>query len=352
VDRRLLSGLPDETRKALENLGAAGWNGSKTGGGHIKLTHPMAPVPVFTASTPSCPRAMKNTTALCRRMLKQGAAQIDEGKMESPTSLIELPPEFSGKRRRKGKPRHTDHPPLKLVETSPMIEEDEIIMTTQIEAEAPKISQEERITTTTVETRPVEMPAAEVAKAADAPNREITPPKTRQRATQKPSLAPAGVDRVSIDARTLGLALEILQGRLPRLKITPDMVGQTMVWREGRFMLIDMPDIGETGEASPTPLPASLKAEDRISRGGEVSAQEGKRRDQLIQLLQTFPEDWMTVRDLHEMDESGIFGNSQKSQLANIRTSLQALVDGGEVLVQPRIGRGTADHASRYRIAV
>lgn len=364
MDRRLLSGLPEDARKALEDLGAAGWSGKKTGGGHIKLTHPLAAAPVFAASTPSCPRSMKNTTAICRRMLRQGVAPIEERSADPAPATIELPIELDAKRRRKDKPRHASRPAILAKSQPTMIEEGNLPMPTQIEAPPaatiakPVVASAPNPAPAIVpiaETKePASLSTAEAPKATEVPEavaKEVPARKVISRAAPKSAANSSGVDRISIDARTLGLALEILQGRLPRIRITADMVGQTMIWRDDRFMLIDMPDIGDIGDTASSAQPASPKKEEESATSGGVSAQEGKRRDQLIHLLQTFSDDWMTVRDLQEMDESGIFGSTPKSQSASIRFSLQALVEGGEAIVQERIGRGTAAHANRYRIA-
>jgi predicted RNA binding protein YcfA (HicA-like mRNA interferase family) len=46
-----------------------GWTVSITNGGHLRLDHRDATMPVFAASTPSCPRALANALATMRRAL-------------------------------------------------------------------------------------------------------------------------------------------------------------------------------------------------------------------------------------------------------------------------------------------
>jgi hypothetical protein len=57
------------TRDLIRLATATGWRGSRTSGGHLRLDHPNATMPVFAASTPSCPRSIKNTLADMRRAL-------------------------------------------------------------------------------------------------------------------------------------------------------------------------------------------------------------------------------------------------------------------------------------------
>jgi hypothetical protein len=44
-----------------------GWVITRTGGDHWKLQHPPTGAVIFTGSTPSCPRALRNTEADLRR---------------------------------------------------------------------------------------------------------------------------------------------------------------------------------------------------------------------------------------------------------------------------------------------
>ena len=46
-----------------------GWSASVTRGGHIRLDHPEATMPIFAASTPSDHRALANAIAMMRRAL-------------------------------------------------------------------------------------------------------------------------------------------------------------------------------------------------------------------------------------------------------------------------------------------
>jgi hypothetical protein len=55
-------------QRQLRSLASAyGWSLEHTRGGHLKLTHPAAAVPIFTASTPSDRRALRNVRAELRR---------------------------------------------------------------------------------------------------------------------------------------------------------------------------------------------------------------------------------------------------------------------------------------------
>ncbi len=60
-----------ETTKFLRAL-PAGWQATRTAGGHIRLRHPKAARVVITGSTPSDRRARCNTLAAMRRALRDG----------------------------------------------------------------------------------------------------------------------------------------------------------------------------------------------------------------------------------------------------------------------------------------
>jgi hypothetical protein len=60
--------------KARDLIRAAkrdGWQISRTGGDHLKLTHPEARGPVYTGSTPSDCRAIRHARAEMRRQLRR-----------------------------------------------------------------------------------------------------------------------------------------------------------------------------------------------------------------------------------------------------------------------------------------
>jgi predicted RNA binding protein YcfA (HicA-like mRNA interferase family) len=64
-------------RHALERLlrqaSARGWRMQPTRGGHIRLEHPTGAL-VFAASTPSCPRPVRNLAADLRRVERRAMA--------------------------------------------------------------------------------------------------------------------------------------------------------------------------------------------------------------------------------------------------------------------------------------
>ncbi len=70
----------------LRQLPAAerdGWTATPTRGGHLRLDHPAAAVPVYCASTPSDHRSLKNTLAQMRRVL-QAEPKPDKVRRASP----------------------------------------------------------------------------------------------------------------------------------------------------------------------------------------------------------------------------------------------------------------------------
>lgn len=82
---------------------ADGWTVSKTNGNHLRLEHPRAEKPIFTSSTPSCARAIKNMEAQCRRALRQVVPHV------TTAPFADVKPDFSdyGPRKRR-KLRHRD----------------------------------------------------------------------------------------------------------------------------------------------------------------------------------------------------------------------------------------------------
>jgi predicted RNA binding protein YcfA (HicA-like mRNA interferase family) len=56
-------------RDLLRAAKREGWQVTRTGGDHLKLTHPEARGPVITGSTPSDSRALHHTRAAMRRAL-------------------------------------------------------------------------------------------------------------------------------------------------------------------------------------------------------------------------------------------------------------------------------------------
>jgi predicted RNA binding protein YcfA (HicA-like mRNA interferase family) len=62
-------------QKRIRQLQQLGWDVKKTPGGHLKLTHPNAAYPVFTACTSVSVSGWLNTLAQMRRALRAGAAQ-------------------------------------------------------------------------------------------------------------------------------------------------------------------------------------------------------------------------------------------------------------------------------------
>jgi hypothetical protein len=57
-------------RDLIREARRAGWLVTRTGGDHLRLTHPAAAGPVFCGSTPSDCRAIRHTRAAMRRQLR------------------------------------------------------------------------------------------------------------------------------------------------------------------------------------------------------------------------------------------------------------------------------------------
>ena len=71
-----------------------GWTASRTRGGHLRLDHEDARMPVFCASTPSDYRAMANTLAMLRRALppepKEPVVERPKRRPKSPARKREI----------------------------------------------------------------------------------------------------------------------------------------------------------------------------------------------------------------------------------------------------------------------
>jgi predicted RNA binding protein YcfA (HicA-like mRNA interferase family) len=59
-----------KARDLIREARRSGWSVTRTGGDHLKLTHPEASRPVFTGSTPSDCRAIRHARAEMRRQLR------------------------------------------------------------------------------------------------------------------------------------------------------------------------------------------------------------------------------------------------------------------------------------------
>lgn len=58
-----------DRRKLIRGLEAEGYTVDYTGGGHFRITHPQMGGPVFTGSSPSCPRSVLNLRAMLKRKM-------------------------------------------------------------------------------------------------------------------------------------------------------------------------------------------------------------------------------------------------------------------------------------------
>ena len=58
-------------RKWIRKWEDEGWTVTSTKGGHLKLTHPKVSMPIFTGSTPSDSRSIRNHEAFMKKCLAQ-----------------------------------------------------------------------------------------------------------------------------------------------------------------------------------------------------------------------------------------------------------------------------------------
>ena len=64
-----------DLRDLLDDTRSRGWSATMTNRGHWRLRHPAGAI-VFTGSTPSCPRAVKNAAAALRRAERISTQEI------------------------------------------------------------------------------------------------------------------------------------------------------------------------------------------------------------------------------------------------------------------------------------
>jgi predicted RNA binding protein YcfA (HicA-like mRNA interferase family) len=62
------------TSEMIREAERAGWTVSRTGGDHLRFTHPEAATPVFCGTTPSDQRVLRHVRAALRRALRRAAS--------------------------------------------------------------------------------------------------------------------------------------------------------------------------------------------------------------------------------------------------------------------------------------
>lgn len=225
----VLKGVQPDLRDTIKGLCGEGWSASRTNGGHIRLNHPRAEKPVFTSSTPSDFRTPQNLLRDCRSAL-----------LGSTRCVGEVAPALSGEeaeavlKAHKARVRRQVRPHRPPLPAAPQ-------RSVRPERLAPAIpGPVEPAATETPPTQPQPVLKPEEAPMnmmtsleAEAPVRPV-PTRTRApRAPEVPAAEPkGGLDQGSVEFG-IRLGLRIARGELTAIRITPDMVGKTLLLEAG-----------------------------------------------------------------------------------------------------------------------
>lgn len=256
----VLKGVQPDLRETIKDLCGEGWSASKTNGGHIRLNHPQAEKPVFTSSTPSDFRTPQNLLRDCRSALlgstrcAGGAAPALSG--EEAEEVLRA---HKARVRRQGRPHR---PPLPVTPQKPV----------RRERPAPSvpgpdlaISLEPPPAPTQTLLEPEEEPMNMMTSLeAEAPVRPA-PTRTRTRAPRAQGGQEAqtfgGLDQGSVEFG-IRLGLRIARGELTAIRITPDMVGKSLLLEPGtEFQLYALSE----PEMSPATKKPAFRKNARIS---------------------------------------------------------------------------------------
>ena len=306
LNRALLKGISNkDMRLTLSQLMEDGWEAIKTNGNHIKLTHKSAGYAVYTSSTPSNHRAYKNVQSECRRALRSRPENVLSTNIKQETESAQP----AKSKRKKGRwtleqrlahleqmgetflPEQPDKhhiDPSLLAQSMDVNPPDPELDVDAKNENQPMIKKTEKNNTMTQDTL--------IASPA---------PKT----VENPQVAPGlEADLPHLPGDLLEIAMRIVQGKLKTVKITSEMVGQTLIL-DGEAWLsnADMSaDIGTAKAAtakdvaSETPLIAKVKK--------PFDASTSKLRQDVLEAMTTFAGEWLTMRQVSELIEDGGMG--------------------------------------------
>lgn len=367
----VLRGVQPDLRDTIKRLHEEGWTPSRTNGGHIRLDHAQAAKPVFTSTTPSDFRTPFNLLRDCRSALMGTARCPDPSRpLIGPDQAAEIL--SAHKRKRRGSARagvtalpglvaariraeaakkeegagdrpvetgSPDLPPL----TGPVLSPEHPYgawsearnpprpaETTEQQKELTEMNMISRLETETA--NPVmEGPAsAGPAVSRTRPVRAGAPrtPGTQTRTAplsaggQSPLQRPAGkapvvpgpapsqvVQTLPLDQEAVRIGMMIALGELTALEITPEMVGQTLVFAQAPYL------IGASVLASAPEAPRVIRRNVAFN-------------DVILDFLRTFPGEDVPVSMIAEhMISRGHY--KPKSARFGVRTRLEQLLEAG-----------------------
>lgn len=241
-----LKGVRQNMRDEIKALSLEGWVPSRTNGGHIKLQHPDTETPVFCSSTPGDKKTHLYLRKDCRNALMGTTRFTPQSAPVSEETLRSIM--RSRKAADRPAPRRGSRPPppVELVQDDTPVSEP-VPAPLEAPVEAPLEATEPP------ETPPEPTPKPKPQKEKRKMNM-MTPPEARQadpvseppvrkpRATTLPDAEPKAPQAQGTGPVEYGiqLGLRIASGELKLLKITPDMVGQSLLFAQDPIVVGDL----------------------------------------------------------------------------------------------------------------
>ncbi|MFX4299932.1 hypothetical protein [Pseudosulfitobacter pseudonitzschiae] len=377
---------PDH-RSTLVELNQQGWDIQKTGSGHLKLTHQEAIKPVFSGSTVSDYRARKNLISECRNAIKlsRGTRQdiSDPEEMSDADVRNVLQSHKAAKKAKKRRvagpgfnPGHvaTGHSENMKPMTAVNARADTAIPVSALgsnqhspkndlqadraEVRKPLVKKKSNVR----HPKPVGMPSAT--------QDQITPANTGQDATTHSGTEEAYVEISTIDTETaakvtpsvepivaspkrlrkappaptsearitpispevMDLALKIASGEYAQMKITPEMVGQTLYYSSDIMMTQTKSSPTSGIEAQPDPaMPARSSKKTRAGKNGldEINKK-------IIATIREFAPEAVTQRDLAELLYEELGFKNYGSALASFSRRVTQMCNLGYITEEPK----------------
>lgn len=349
---------PKDYRQSLEALTDEGWEITKTGGNHLRISHPEAAAPVFAPCTSSDWRGFMNTVAQCRRALRGDAivSGSDTAAQQTLPPKDEMPISRGGKTRKARSLKLAERLALEALMTTTcnkgqirMADEvkKDIPMNTQIDA-LPTVQVTPAVTSVAAlavaqqarpeKTRPVLIDTSkpEVAKGAvtEVPD-TAKPAAPRKRAGKKASTSASerrvnanadttGLGYVNVDQAALDLALRITRGEVTGLTITQDMVGATL-WHGGDISLSRPAAIAPAASSASATAAPAMKAIKSRTRGV------GALDPQVLKVLSDLSPDWLSPPQIAGILTAEDPTRDAKFWNGSIYKSLNRLIANGSI---------------------
>ncbi|MEP3667154.1 MAG: hypothetical protein ABJN42_10520 [Roseibium sp.] len=338
-----------DLRSTLQNLNTEGWDITRTSNGHLKLTNPEALRPVFSSSTPSDVRGMKNLVSECRGVIRAKTnQQVEEeaAKTSSPKS-IDLRPRTQRKKKKRWSDKKKMMRDIETRMETAMIPQ---TLQTNKPKETPVETQFTAPKKKTVKPAPTPKPIA-MPKPAPAADEKTTAPKPQPVAAPAPT-APAPVSVVSAEA--LALAMRIVSGEMKTLEITQDMVGAKIAY-DGNISLIggEAAQVAENARSSfgmnlpvsdmegmedvqiPVPSKPTPKSADLANAEYREGSKIAKLRERTLTVMKTMGNEWLSTAEIVSLIEVEDLYSSPNGLRVAMQKNLQDLVQSGGAVSRP-----------------